>query len=223
MYDPELARWHSVDPLAEVYNKQSPYLYANNNPIRFTDHLGLGAKDEVDDEEKKKRKEEKKERREKKKKENVEKKPEAKVIKKDGETYEFTEYGNPIYAKDNTLENLEYYLSHPDEFLDESGNPIPFGEIFKSENEEKADLFEDILLEGVETLSKGDASTTDGIESMQEQRRSKYASRFPSNKAEFTSTKEERTIRLLYEIEKKLSPAQRSPDFPVWEKKYSGK
>ncbi len=50
-YDPQLGRFHSVDPLAENYNQQSPFLYAYNNPIRYTDYLGLGAEDEVEEEE----------------------------------------------------------------------------------------------------------------------------------------------------------------------------
>ena len=213
MYDPQLARFHSVDPLAEIYNKQSPYLYANNNPVRFTDHLGLGAKDEVEDEEKKK--EEKKKKKEKKEKNQ---KPEKKIIEKDGEVYEFDEYGNPIYAKDNTLENLEYYLNHPEEFLDENGDPVPFGEVFKSESEKNADLFEDILLEGAEILSRGDSNSSDAIEPLHKGRRSKYANKFPSNRKEFTATKKQRKMKQLYEIEKNLNPYMRSVEFRTWEK-----
>lgn len=50
-YDPALGRFTTVDPWAENYNEQSPYLYAYNNPIRYTDYLGLGAEDEVEDDE----------------------------------------------------------------------------------------------------------------------------------------------------------------------------
>ncbi len=32
-YDPQIARWHSVDPLAEKYYPISPYAYVGNNPI----------------------------------------------------------------------------------------------------------------------------------------------------------------------------------------------
>ena len=46
-YDPALGRFTTVDPWAEKYVGQSPYLYAHNNPIRYTDLLGLGAEDEV--------------------------------------------------------------------------------------------------------------------------------------------------------------------------------
>lgn len=47
MYDPALRRFTTVDPLAEKFAFQSPYLYAYNNPVRFTDFMGMNAEDEV--------------------------------------------------------------------------------------------------------------------------------------------------------------------------------
>ncbi len=40
MYDPALARWHCVDPLAERYYSTSPFVYVENNPILFLDPDG---------------------------------------------------------------------------------------------------------------------------------------------------------------------------------------
>ncbi len=42
-YDPAIARFSTIDPLAEDYTFQNQYAYAANNPIRYIDFMGLGA------------------------------------------------------------------------------------------------------------------------------------------------------------------------------------
>ena len=44
-YDPAVSYFLSVDPLAEKYYFQSPYVYAENNPVVFRDIKGMGVDD----------------------------------------------------------------------------------------------------------------------------------------------------------------------------------
>jgi RHS repeat-associated protein len=46
-YDPQLGRWHSIDPLTENTPSINPYQYCYNDPIKFFDRFGLAGETDI--------------------------------------------------------------------------------------------------------------------------------------------------------------------------------
>ncbi|MCI5055768.1 MAG: RHS repeat-associated core domain-containing protein, partial [Flavobacteriales bacterium] len=47
-YDPSIARWHAIDPLADDFSNWNPYHYVHNNPMKLVDPTGMNAQDPIE-------------------------------------------------------------------------------------------------------------------------------------------------------------------------------